>query len=420
MQNLANYTQMLYQSPSEPTYFSAYQPYGGTTANGGAATCMCTTATCTVNTIINTETTLAKTASLASDYTGLGIAYYNSMVSPPDTVTPSIPTNLAGSAVSTNANLSWTASTDNIGVAGYNIIRNGVWVANSEATTYTDSGLATSTTYNYQVQAFDLAGNTSLSSATVAVSTVYTIPPTAPTNVVATPYSAVGITLTWTASQDPKGLSSYQIFRGTSPSSLLQVGTVDGTTTSYKDNSLTASTTYYYGVEATEASYVSTMSAIASATTLALPSAPTNLVATPVSGQQIGLTWTASTGGLPISSYHILPGYLAQRPESDRRHNGHIVHGQDRDSLDNLLLRGAGKRHGRKHFADVRRGFGNHATGTQHAHEPGGERNLRHEDQPELDRDRSAQRPADRELPGLLRSGARQLEQGCHGAEYSL
>ena len=43
LQNLANYTQMLYQAPSEPDYFFAYQTYGGTTANGGAANCMCTT-----------------------------------------------------------------------------------------------------------------------------------------------------------------------------------------------------------------------------------------------------------------------------------------------------------------------------------------------------------------------------------------
>src|SRR6202034_1278579 len=120
MQNLANYTQMLYQAPSEPTYFNAYQAYGGTTGNGGAATCTCTTASCTVNTIITNETQVAKTASLASVYTGLGIAYYNSMVSPPDTITPSIPTNLAGSAFTTTANPFLTASTDNIGVAGYN------------------------------------------------------------------------------------------------------------------------------------------------------------------------------------------------------------------------------------------------------------------------------------------------------------
>jgi fibronectin type 3 domain-containing protein len=308
MQNLANYTQMLYQSPSEPTYYNAYQPYGGTTSNGGAATCMCTTATCSVPTIITTETSLAQAAALQSIYTGLGVDYYNLLVPTPDTITPSIPLNLAGSAGFSTANMSWTPSTDNIGVAGYNIIRNGTWVANSSASTYADIGLASSTTYNYQIQAFDLAGNTSVSSSTLTLSTVYTVPPTAPTNVVGTPYSAVGITLTWSASQDPQGISSYKVFRGTSPSSLVQVGTMNGTTTSYKDHSLTASTTYYYGVEATESTYTSAMSAIAAATTLALPSAPTNLVATPASGKQINLTWTASTGGLPIASYHVFRG----------------------------------------------------------------------------------------------------------------
>jgi fibronectin type 3 domain-containing protein len=308
MQNLANYTHMIYQSPSEPTYYSAYQPYGGTTANGGAATCMCTTATCTVPTIITTETSLAQTAGLQSVYTGLGISYYNMLVSPPDKVTPSIPTNLTGSAVSTTAHLSWTASTDNVGVAGYNIIRNGVWVANSGATTYSDSSLATSTTYNYQIQGFDMAGNTSLSSSTVAVSTEYTLPPTTPTNVVGTPYSTQGINLAWSASQDPKGVSSYEIFRGTSPSNLVQVGTMNGTATSYKDYSLTASTNYYYGVKATGASYVSTMSAIASAATLALPSAPTSVKATANSTSQVGVSWTAGPSGMPISSYRIYRG----------------------------------------------------------------------------------------------------------------
>src|SRR5271156_5899290 len=98
MRNLANYTKMLYQSPSEPTYISAYQPYGGTTSNGGAATCMCTTATCSVPAIITTETSLAQTAALQSIYTGLGVDYYHLLVPTADTITPSIPLNLAGSA----------------------------------------------------------------------------------------------------------------------------------------------------------------------------------------------------------------------------------------------------------------------------------------------------------------------------------
>jgi titin len=188
------------------------------------------------------------------------------------------------------------------------VIRNGVWIANSSETTYSDSGLATSTTYNYQIQAFDLAGNTSLSSATLPVSTVYTIPPTAPANVVATAYATQGIALSWSASQDPQGVSSYQILRGTSPSSLVLVSTVHGTTLSYKDYTLTASTTYYYGVEATQASYVSPMSATASAITLALPSAPANATAAANSTTQVVVSWTAGPSGMPISSYSVYRG----------------------------------------------------------------------------------------------------------------
>jgi fibronectin type 3 domain-containing protein len=308
MQNLANYTHMIYQAPSEPDYFYAYQTYGGTTANGGAANCMCTTASCSSNQIIQTETQLASAANAQSVFTTTGIGEYNLLVSPADSVPPSTPTNPTGNAVATTAYLSWGASTDNVGVAGYNVIRGGVWIANTNQTAYTDSGLATSTTYDYQIQAFDLAGNTSVSSTTLVLSTVYTIPPTAPGSVTATAYSPQGITVSWTAAQDPKGISSYQVFRGTSASGLAQVATASGTATSYKDTSLTASTTYYYAVEATQATYVSPMSAIASATTLALPSAPRNVVATPASSSQVSLTWAASSGGLPITSYFVFRG----------------------------------------------------------------------------------------------------------------
>jgi len=310
MQNLANYTQMLYQAPSEPYYFVAYQTYGGTTANGGAANCTCTTASCTGGTIINTETSLATTANAQSVYTTTGISYYNLLVSPADTVPPSQPLSLTGTVASTTVNLSWAASTDNIGVAGYNVIRNGVWITNSGDTAFQDTGLATSTTYNYQVQAFDLAGNTSVASPTLSLSTVYTIPPTAPTSVMASPYSTTGITVSWSASQDPKGVNSYKIFRGASPSGLVQVATVQGTTVSYTDRNLAASTTYYYGVEATQASYVSAMSSVISGTTLPMPNAPTNLAASATSGTKLSLSWseTVPPQGLPISSYQVYCG----------------------------------------------------------------------------------------------------------------
>ena len=61
---------------------------------------------------------------------------------------PSAPSGLTATATSSSSvNLSWTASTDNIGVTGYNIFRNGTQVATSTTTSYTDSGLASNTAY---------------------------------------------------------------------------------------------------------------------------------------------------------------------------------------------------------------------------------------------------------------------------------
>ena len=81
-----------------------------------------------------------------------------------ESVAPSVPTTLQATAVdSMTINLSWTASTDNFGIAGYKIYRNNelVWKIYSNTTSFTDSQLSANTTYNYQVLAFDAAGNES-------------------------------------------------------------------------------------------------------------------------------------------------------------------------------------------------------------------------------------------------------------------
>lgn len=89
-----------------------------------------------------------------------------------DTIPPSVPTGLNSSGVtSTSATISWAASTDNVGVTGYNVLRNGVKVGTPAGTSYSDSALAVSTTYNYSVQAYDLAGNISGLSAALLVTT---------------------------------------------------------------------------------------------------------------------------------------------------------------------------------------------------------------------------------------------------------
>ena len=81
-----------------------------------------------------------------------------------DLEAPSTPTDLAGGATSTTTiALTWSASTDNVGVTGYRVYRNGgsTPVGSPTATSFTDSDLTASTTYAYRVAAIDAAGNLS-------------------------------------------------------------------------------------------------------------------------------------------------------------------------------------------------------------------------------------------------------------------
>ncbi len=79
-----------------------------------------------------------------------------------DIQSPTTPTSLAAIAVSSSQiNLSWTASTDNVGVIGYRIYRVGTLIGTTANTSYSDTGLTSLTTYSYTVAAYDAAGNLS-------------------------------------------------------------------------------------------------------------------------------------------------------------------------------------------------------------------------------------------------------------------
>ncbi|MGV9982496.1 PQQ-dependent sugar dehydrogenase, partial [Micromonospora wenchangensis] len=103
-------------------------------------------------------------------------------VTPPfcqsDTQRPTTPTNLAATANGTDVTLTWTASTDNVAVTRYDILRGGVTVGsvtgtagNPPATSFTDTGLTADTEYRYTVVARDAQGNTSTASNAVTVRT---------------------------------------------------------------------------------------------------------------------------------------------------------------------------------------------------------------------------------------------------------
>jgi len=191
----------------------------------------------------------------------------NPVAAPPsDTTPPSTPAGLAAlAASSTQIDLGWTASTDDVGVAGYDVFRNGARIATTTNTFYSDTGLSPATSYSYSVSTFDAAGNDSALSVPVTATTDPapgdTTPPSTPANLVATAVSSSQINLSWTASTDDVGVTGYTVFRNGTP-----VGTP--TSPSFQDAGLSASTTYTYAVSARDAAEnVSQLSAPASATT---------------------------------------------------------------------------------------------------------------------------------------------------------
>ena len=196
-----------------------------------------------------------------------------------DTTPPTAPGSLAATPSGTSTiNLSWTASTDTVGVTGYRVERcqgasctNFAQIATPTATTYSSTGLTAGTSYRYRVRAVDAAGNlsaySSIATATTAA-TADTTAPTTPTGLTAIASSSTGIYLSWTASTDNVGVTGYRVDRcqGTTCTAFGHIATPTGT--SFSDTGRTPGTTYRYRVRATDAAgNLSAYSSIATSTT---------------------------------------------------------------------------------------------------------------------------------------------------------
>ncbi|HEY4480386.1 MAG TPA: dockerin type I domain-containing protein, partial [Candidatus Paceibacterota bacterium] len=117
-------------------------------------------------------TTYTITATNSQGSTNSNITVTVTSLPPPDTTPPSVPTNLSASSISSSQiNLSWTVSTDIVGVIGYKIYRGGVQIGTSISNSYSDIGLSASTLYSYTVSAYDAAGNNSTQSTSATATT---------------------------------------------------------------------------------------------------------------------------------------------------------------------------------------------------------------------------------------------------------
>ena len=166
-------------------------------------------------------------------------------------------------------------------------------------TTYTNSPLANGTTYYFVVSAVvnSVEGRDSNEASATPSSGVS--PPPAPTGLVAAAGNGV-VSLSWTAAA---GAASYTVKRSTTSGG--PYGNVSGgsglTATSFSDSTVTNGTTYYYVVFGTNSAGDGPNSGQASATPMAPPAAPTNLIAT-AGNASVALSWTASSGA---ASYNV-------------------------------------------------------------------------------------------------------------------
>ena len=160
---------------------------------------------------------------------------------------PAVPTGLQLTLAAKSINLTWNAVTDNAGVTGYDVYRNGSLLATAAGPSYSDTTVVPGTTYTYAVAAFDAAGNVSAPSATESMAFSDTTPPTQPTKLALTP-ATTSIALKWTASTDNVGVSGYRIYRGST-----LIATVKGNVTTYTSTGLKANTTYSYHLVAFDA-----------------------------------------------------------------------------------------------------------------------------------------------------------------------
>src|SRR5262249_46119494 len=145
-----------------------------------------------------------------------------------DTQAPTVPSGLHVTATTTNSiTVAWTASTDNVGVSGYTLYRDGTPTGLTSSTSGTFSNLSCGTGYTLAVDAYHAARNHP-AKASVTASTgacarpppADTQPPTTPSGLQVTAATTTSITVAWTASTDNVGVAGYTLYLGGTPTGL--------------------------------------------------------------------------------------------------------------------------------------------------------------------------------------------------------
>ena len=249
------------------------------------------------------------------------ITYQDAVIE--DIIPPSAPTDVNVSDITaTGAKITWTASTDNVKMAGYNLYYQGedqeLTLINTagviEETEYTLTGLTPETTYQIVVEAVDEAGNIARARAVEVVTLEDTEAPDAPTNVKASEITETSAKITWTASTDNIKVAGYNIYVDD-----VQVNRDLVTGTEYTLTDLKAGSTYKVVVEAVDTSNNTQKSEAGTVKTVdtTSPSVPSEVTVGNITHNSAEVTWQESTDNVGVSGYNI---YL-----NDKKVNGETV-----------------------------------------------------------------------------------------------
>jgi hypothetical protein len=265
MVNFAQYKQLLFMGPYWTQYFFANLDYNSVGA-------------LLPQQILLQEGFTGIQASSQGQFTPTGLAWKKMTVAGSDTQAPSVPANFAAQPGYGNMSLTWSASTDNVGVAGYKIFRDGTVLTMTSGPSYDDLALVAATTYTYAIAAFDASGNISAYK-TIAATTLAgpdRTPPSVPVNVAARGVSTSRIHLSWSPSTDNQTVGGYLVYRGISPTSLSVYGKTS--TNSFDDTQVLFSIPFYYTVAAYDVSgnYSAQSVMVSAAATTALVSCDLN------------------------------------------------------------------------------------------------------------------------------------------------
>lgn len=215
-----------------------------------------------------------------------------------DNTAPTAPTGVAATGITTgSATINWSASTDNVGVTGYEVFRGATSLGTTAGTNLAITGLACSTTYSITVRARDASGNWSAASTAYSLTTTTCPAPvvtiTSPTAAQAFAETTTSVTLNFTATGSP-----------TSTTCKLDAGAPGPCTTGQTFGGL-AQGPHSILVSATNVGGTATATVNFRIVDNQAPTAPSALTTSNITQTGVRLTWTASADNVGVEQYNV-------------------------------------------------------------------------------------------------------------------